>query len=521
MNVAYRMLHEPGYEVDAHLRRMSSPVFGIDLHWLPHAQGALALAERVKALHPDSLVVMGGLSASYFHEELVRYPFVDFVLRGDSTEEPVRQLLQALRQSTPLGRVENLTWKRAEGTVVVNPLTHVPDDLDGVDVPAYEYLMRAVFKYRSLGNLVPHLEWLRYPITLLLTARGCTQDCAVCGGSRSAYRTICNRHAPAYRSPEKLAADVRTIGSFSRAPIFMVHDPRMGGLPRAARLFSLLKALRPRNEIILELFAPADERFFDMVQDSLPAWSLEMTLEAPDEGLRRRIGKFACANAEIEETIARALARGCGHVDVFFMVGLPHQRVEDALAIADYGEHLLRRFGAGGRLRPYVAPLAPFLDPGSRAFEQPSLGVTRFCRTLEDHRQACLHDGWQRVLSYETDAMTRDQIASATYEVASRLNAIKHRYGVIDDRTFDGVEYRLGVARQALQQDGPWDARRIDLANHATMFGDDELKSPLAGRFHLGPALLWTLLKGLVLEIGHTAARLSGRYDVAVTPARP
>jgi B12-binding domain/radical SAM domain protein len=310
VNVAYRMLHDPGYDVDAHLRRLSAPVFGIDLHWLPHVQGALALAERVKALHPDSRILMGGLSASYYHEELVRYPFVDFVIRGDSTEEPVRQLLQTLREETRLDRVENLTWKRADGRVVVNPLTFVPETLDYVDVPAYQYLLRSMFKYRSLENLVPHLEWLRYPITLLLTARGCTQDCAVCGGSRSAYAHICDRTKPAFRSPEKLAEDVRTITGFSRAPIFMVHDPRMGGMARAEKLFGLLAALRPPNEIVLELFSPAGDPFFDLVQRSLPAWSIEMTLEAPDEALRRRNGKFACPNAQVEATIESALAHG-------------------------------------------------------------------------------------------------------------------------------------------------------------------------------------------------------------------
>ena len=100
VNVAYRMLRDPDYDVDAHLRHLSAPVFGIDLHWLPHVQGALALAERVKALHPASRILMGGLSASYYHDELVRYPYVDYVMRGDSTEEPVRQLLQSLREGT-------------------------------------------------------------------------------------------------------------------------------------------------------------------------------------------------------------------------------------------------------------------------------------------------------------------------------------------------------------------------------------------------------------------------------------
>jgi hypothetical protein len=112
------------------------------------------------------------VATGYYHDELVRHPFVDFVLRGDSTEEPARQLLQALRESRALETIENLTWKRADGTVVVDPLTFVPKDLDYVDVPAYRYLLRSLFKYRSLRNLVPHLEWLHYPISATVRSRG-------------------------------------------------------------------------------------------------------------------------------------------------------------------------------------------------------------------------------------------------------------------------------------------------------------------------------------------------------------
>jgi hypothetical protein len=35
------------------------------------------------------------------------YPAIDFVLRGDSTEEPCRQLLHALREGTLLAEVQN------------------------------------------------------------------------------------------------------------------------------------------------------------------------------------------------------------------------------------------------------------------------------------------------------------------------------------------------------------------------------------------------------------------------------
>ena len=530
VNLAYRMLRQPTFDVERYLARLSAPVFGIDLHWLPHAQGALKDAEIVRRLHPKSKILFGGLSSSYYHEELVRSPDVDFVLRGDSTEEPARQLLQALREGTSLAAVENLTWKQADGSVVVNPLSFVPATLDDVDVPAYRYLMRSLFKYRSLRNLVPCLEWLRYPVTLLLSARGCTEECAICGGSRSAYQQICARTRPAFRSPEKLVEDVRTISTFSRAPIFMVHDPRMGGFPRAQRLFSLLKTLRPANEIIFELYYPADARFFAMVADSLPAWSVELTLESPDEALRRVNRKFPWPNEVVEATMAQALAHGCRKLDVFFMVGLPHQRYADAMAIPEYCESLIQRFGADGRLRPFVAPLGPFLDPGSRAFEDPRLGYRSFCRTLDDHRKALLEDGWQRMLSYETDGMRRDEIVRATYDVAERLNVIKRRHGLIDEKTFAEVDFRLNVARLVLAGIEREDAkdpeirerldRYIHLANQATMFGNDELKSPVSHRFRIGGAMLKSLALGLFVEMGHAAARVAGRYDVAPDPHR-
>ncbi|MDT7544886.1 MAG: hypothetical protein QOE99_996, partial [Actinomycetota bacterium] len=129
VNLAYRMLRKPGYDVPARIASLHPTVFGIDLHWLPHANGALGIAELVKSVRPESKVLLGGLSASYFHRELMENPAVDFVLRGDSTEEPCRQLLQALREGGPLEAVENLTWRRPDGTVVVNPLTFVPADL--------------------------------------------------------------------------------------------------------------------------------------------------------------------------------------------------------------------------------------------------------------------------------------------------------------------------------------------------------------------------------------------------------
>lgn len=429
INVAYRMLRDPSYNPEEQIRRLDPHLWAIDLHWLPHAHGALALAAIIKQHHPDARVMMGGLSASYYHEELIQNPNVDFVVRGDSTEEPVLELLRRLRTGVPLDGVPNLTWKRGDGSAVVNPLTHVPDDLDGTNLPAYRYSMRAVFKYWNLHNIVPYLRWLEYPMTALLISRGCTQHCSICGGSAPAYGMICNRSKPAFRSPEKLAEDVRFISRFSRAPIFVIHDLRMGGKEYARQVVDALGAEQVTNEIVLELFTHAGDDFFAHVQQNLPRFSLEMTLETHEEGLRRLNGKFPITNEQVEETIASALAHGCHRLDIYFMVGIPHQTPASAMASMEFAGQLLREFGR--RLQVYVAPLAPFLDPGSPAFENPAkFGYRLKARTLEEHRQRLTSPTWAQILNYDSETMSAEQVAETTYAATARLTQIKAELGL-------------------------------------------------------------------------------------------
>ncbi len=530
VNLAYRMLRDPAFDVTERLRRMHSVVFGIDLHWLPHANGALAIGELVKKLHPESYVLYGGLSSSYYHRELIRYPFVDFVLRGDSTEEPCRQLLSALRRGAPLDTVENLTWKRPNGEVAVNPLTFVPRDIDYVNVPDYLYAVMTVFKYRSLEDIAPYARWLKHPTTMLLGARGCSFDCSVCGGSASAYREICMRSQPAYRSPEKLVSDIRAIRTFSRSPIMLIHDPRIGGLERTERFFELLKKENVSNEMVFELFSPAGEQFFRMVQNSVPRWSLEITIETPSEELRKRDRlKFPVSNTLIERTISGALSHGCNRLDLFFMVGLPHQTYEDVMSVVPYCEHLLE-LSNDRRLRFFVSPLGPFLDPGCEAFEDPVLGCRSFYRSLEEHRQALLLQTWRSILSYETDAMTRNQIIDASYDVAAALNELKFRHGLIEPATYRWVASQQKAAKEMLRKveeavllpEGERDRAireiesKIEGAKMDTLFSKRELDWPSNEGLRIGGSLLLALAKGFVREAAYSAYRVAGRYDTEV-----
>jgi B12-binding domain/radical SAM domain protein len=502
VNVAHRMVSDPGYDAEVAIARLDPAVFGIGLHWLPHAHGALELARIVKRYHPDKPVVFGGLSATYFHEELIRSPDVDFVLRGDSTEEPVRQLLRALQLGGGLENVPNLTWKR-DGEVVVNPASWTPSRLDGPAIPDVFYAIRSVFKYRSLADVVPFTGWLQYPITGVLVSRGCSMACAICGGSRPAYRAVCNRPGPAFRSPEALVRDVHRIGRFSRGPIFLIHDLRQAGRAWTDQVLERLARERPENEIVLELFSPAGDDFLERVGAALPRWSLEITIESHVERIRALNRRFDCPNGAIEETIRKALDNGVGRVDLFFMVGIPGQTYEDAVGCVAFCRSLAARLGGDPRISFFVAPLAPFLDPGSEAYEQSEkFGYRVRFRTLEEHRAALTARTWKEMLSYETTWMTRDEIVAATYAALRGMTRLKYERGQITAETFGATLDAIRASEDAVARGGSPGTPDAELPRR---FQKDDLvwKIPGRRRFASLPSLA-----GIAIELAVREARL-------------
>jgi len=451
LNLAHRMLQSQRFDVERAIGCMRPRAFGIDLHWLPHAQGALAVAEVCKRLHPEIPVIMGGFSASYFHEELAARPEVDYVLRGDSTEEPLRLLVSVISGHGSLESIPNLTWKGSDGKVRANPLTYVPEDLSTFYLD-YSIMMRLVARHLDLYGVVPFLGWLKYPITAVLTCKGCSHTCNTCGGSAFASRHFYGRARPAYRAPEQLADDVRRISSFSNGPIFILGDLRQPGDDYAGRFFDSLGISRSR--LMLELFEPAPASFFQRLRQVSPDFTMEISLESHDDEVRRAFGR-QYSTLDAERSIAEALDAGCARFDVFFMIGIPGQTPRSVLDTVDYCEHLLQRFSRGGKPRvlPFLSPLAPFLDPGSPAFETPErFGYRLFHRTLEEHRQALLSPSWKYILNYETRWMSRDELVDVTYEAGLRLNRIKQRFGLVDSSTADAVERRIHKARRLVAQ---------------------------------------------------------------------
>ncbi len=186
-NIATRMLASARFDPERFVKSLDAKAFGIDLHWMPHVQGAFELAKMVKRHHRNAPVIMGGFSSSYYHKEMIDgHPEVDFVLRGDSTEHTPRAAPgRRLRREEPWTRVPNLTW-RDGGRTKVNPLTHVPETLDDIEID-YGLMVRKVLRYRDLEGHLPYKNWKSNPMSIAVSVRGCTHNCVNCAGSCDSF----------------------------------------------------------------------------------------------------------------------------------------------------------------------------------------------------------------------------------------------------------------------------------------------------------------------------------------------
>jgi len=452
VNIALKMLKDEGFDVEKFIKRQNPVAFGLDLHWMAHVQGTLAIAEIIKRVHPKTPVLLGGLSATYYHEEILReYPFIDFVVRGDSTEKPVLQFLQTLKGDRNFKTIPNLTWRDEKNEIRVNPLTNVPDNLDDIAID-YRHIMKKVVRYADPTGYQPFIDWYSYPVTAVFTCRGCSYHCKTCGGSAKTFRSMANRKKPAYRDPKLLAQDIFNISDHLHAPVMIIGDIFQPGKEYGLAFLQELKKKRIKNHIAFEFFVPPSRTLLEKIAESVLNFNIEISPESHDEEIRRTFGR-PYDNQAMEKMIADSIDLGCKRIDLFFMTGLPKQTYASVMETVDYCRFLLEKFRPYDKLIPFISPLAPFLDPGSSVFEEPEkYGYRLLYRTVEEHRQALLSPSWKYILNYETEWMDRDAIVYSTYEAGKRLNRLKAEFGLITPKTAESIEKRIETAVQMMKE---------------------------------------------------------------------
>jgi len=432
-NLAARMLRDEAFDVPGFLKQVRAPLFGVDLHWMAHCHGALELAALYTGLHPGARVMLGGLSATYFHHELLSYPQVDYVVRGFDTLEPIAALVQAGPDPDALARVPNLTWRRA-GEVVVNPLSHAPSTYD-VSVDWSEVFAAAG------GSRTRH--------SITIPQAGCEYDCRFCGGGRRFARNhLGMTKGVARRSPASLRAELESVTAAAQRPHtvtmidFWHEHPRLFEAGAAAFRHPQLASVH----YSLHRLPPLD-RARAMARDVRAI--MELSPDSHDLEVARAGGRGAYTMAEMETWMDGLLDDVYGF-EIYFLIGLPGQDEASVAATVDYCGHLLEKY-QHQRVYPYLCPMLPFLDPGSAFFEEPERwGYVIHHRTVEAHRRALCSTGWVDRANFSTHWLSRRQLLDVSYRSVLELARLKHRFGAIPERFLREVIRQIDATRDLL-----------------------------------------------------------------------
>jgi B12-binding domain/radical SAM domain protein len=448
INLAVKMLKNRDFDVESLIERLNADVFGFDLHWLAHAAGSLDIASLVKKHHPNRPILLGGLSATYYHEEIIKhFPQIDYILRGDTTEKPLLQLMSVIESDKEPNGIPNLTWRTKEGKINSNPLSFVPDNIDDIWFD-YGQVVKMVLKHRDLESTLPYESFMDYPFTAVFTCKGCSYNCITCGGSCYTFKNFFNRNRIVMKSPGKLVEEMTIISEYFKAPLFVIGDIQQGGVTWSNEVLDRIKEAGLDNTITFEFFNMPSKKVLNRIANSTNSWTIEVSPESHDDEVRKIMGK-PYTSEQMEKTIKNALNLGAEKIDVYYMVGLSGQTMDSVFESVAYNEKLFERATQKEKIFPFIAPMAPFLDPGSMIFENPSkYGFHSLYRTLRDHKEALYQPSWKLYLSYYTEWMTRDQIVETTYEAVARMNAIKIKYGVIDPTLGKRINTGLKMSKE-------------------------------------------------------------------------
>jgi len=452
VNLAYRMLDDKNFDVERFIKKLRARAFGIDLHWLPHCQGSTEIAKIIKKYHHGAPIIFGGFSSSYFYRELIDFDQVDYILRGDSTEKPLYQLMEIIRSGelSELGDVPNLVWKDNE-KVIANPLTNISTDLSEIDFD-YRLMFKQVLNYRDIKSIVPFSDWFRYPITTIPVVRGCSNECSGCGGSKSAFKNFACRTKPAFREPGKLVEEIRIIQKHIKSPVFLLGDLNDNGPEYVKEFFTCANGLNRDIQMFFEFFRPPDNSFFDMAHKTFSNVCYEMSPDSHDEDIRHKMGK-RFSNKKLVDSIKYALGKGGMRFDLYFMTGLPGQTKESIMETVDFCKDIYEDTGWDKRFMPFISPMAPFLDPGSRAFEDPEkFGYKLTRKSLKDHIEAMTMPSWKHILNYESRSISKDELVDATYGAATGLNSLKAKAGGISGEVAGMNEERIVKAKKVMAE---------------------------------------------------------------------
>lgn len=283
---------------------------------------AIEEARRLKAAHPDLIVVFGGAHPSGDPEECLRSGVVDYVIVGEG-EIALVDLLGAIREGRAPGVIPGV-WSLRDGAIVAGGSATVPD-VDELPRPAYDMVgLERYFRLDSPWHFPKSGRAVQF-----ITERGCPYQCSYCH----------EIHTKKFRgmAPETVLDQIEwLVKEHGVGELMIVDDIFNFDLERAKEICrgiiqrKLRIHLQFPNGVRGDRF---DEELMALMKQAGTHY-LAIAIETVSEKFQKLVRKNLKAD-RARDAVEWARKHGI-EVSGFFMIGFPGETVEEVQATLDF-----------------------------------------------------------------------------------------------------------------------------------------------------------------------------------------
>jgi radical SAM superfamily enzyme YgiQ (UPF0313 family) len=407
VHLGVEWIEDPHFSITDYIRQKNPQIVAIDLHWHHQSFDAMEWIKKIKAAFPQIFVLLGGFTASFFHEEIMKnFDAVDGIIRGEA-EVPLPELTRALLQKEEdLFSVPNLTWRR-KGRILINPLSYVAseEDLNSLSFNNFPLLKnyRTYVRYIGQPFYVKGVSkkknfWmysLKSPIYHLTVGRGCPAQCTWCSGNIPSQVTITGRKKVTFRGLAEVLQTIQEAISYGYETFHICFDPSPQNPEYFLKLFSRIREEGVKMECFFESFGLPTSDFIKSFKETFPGPKSLIAL-SPDVGsdrLRKIHKGHAYTNQALMDCLDQLERHGV-FCDVFFTVGVPFEKEEDVQQTLQLQKRIRNRYSNVRGIRTFTIEM----EPGSPWHLNPeAFGVETHLQNFMDYYH--YHSGKENAFS--------------------------------------------------------------------------------------------------------------------------
>jgi radical SAM superfamily enzyme YgiQ (UPF0313 family) len=180
------------------IREKEPFLVGISSLFTAYCNEALKTAQTIKKFYPHCKVVLGGHHPTFFPEQVLNSPDIDFVLRGEG-ETGMAMLCNALKTGSDIKQIPGIAFKENNSVYISQPSWI--KSFDRLPLPAMEMINHDFYQRKNRSS------------TIVVSSRGCPMKCSYCSVSAaSAHGTFRQRKVEDIISEIQLQALDHDIG---------------------------------------------------------------------------------------------------------------------------------------------------------------------------------------------------------------------------------------------------------------------------------------------------------------------